>query len=174
MAWLSHSYGKASLSIFKALVWSSFYCKAANYFTQFHTLCVLFITVLTNVPEGLRKLQYQVHWLNKQFIYLKWTASGKSDLHKNHTRSSAPQILPQLISNRAHQNTLAMDRAEVGPKVYAATAISQPLSPTAPISPRNYSSIQPKCITLHINLSHSINMGWYYYVALNRVWTNTY
>lgn len=59
-----------------------------------------------------------------QFIYLKWTAPGRSDLCKYQTGSGAPQILPHLISNWAHLNNLAMDRGEVGLKLDAATAIS--------------------------------------------------
>lgn len=46
-----------------------------------------------------------------QFIYLKWTASGKSDLYKYQTGNGAPQ------------NTLTTDRADMGPKLDASTAI---------------------------------------------------
>jgi len=70
------------------------------------------------------------------------------------TWSSTPQNFPHLISNQAHQNTLTVDRAKVGQKLDATTAISQPLALTELTSPRNYYSVQqtawPCTLTLHI------------------------
>lgn len=140
IAWLFHRYDQASLSIFKALVWSSSHCKNANCLSQ--TLCAFSITVLRNVPEGLRKVQYQVHRANKQVatVYLfkipqnlvrvictsnrgKWCSS---DL-------SSPDFMPT-------RTPILWTGQKVKPK--AGCCYFSVSGPTALISDRNYSSIK--------------------------------
>lgn len=139
-AWLFHRCDQASLSTLKAFVWSCSHCQNANCFTQ--TLCAFSITVLRNVPEGPRNVQYQVHRATKQVaiayllkiqLYLvrvictsnrgKWCSSDLSSPDFNLTRTHTPWT---------HQKV----------KSKAGCCSFSTSGPTAFISARNYSSIQ--------------------------------
>lgn len=157
-AWPSHSYNQASLSTLQVLVWSYFPCQAANCFIQFHALCSFF-TVLTNAPEGLKKVQSMSRPQTSQASNCNLFIFGElhplrvirttTELGAVLLRSCLPWFQTEPTWTPAPRTEQKQDQSWMQQLPFRS------VSPAVLISPGNYTPIQAKCITLHINPLHS-------------------
>lgn len=173
-AWLSHSCDQASLSILKALVWSSSHDQNANCLTQFHTLCAFSITVLRNVLEELRKVQFQVHRANKQVatVYLlkiqlhlvRVICRSKSNRGKWHSSVSSSLDFKWSPPEHPHHGEVKKWSKSC---MLLLLGICPPPHWSQPEITQEFNN-SPKCITLHINPLQSKTMGYYHYVCFKK------